>query len=73
MDKELERIGNMKLTVTIQMDKVAWKRAIICGWKDAFGESIQADDVKLIDNPSDFIRAVPYLSERNIASIIVRD
>ncbi len=56
----------MKLTVTIEVDDEEYKKAIVAGWHDRFGEELEIDDIKLLDNPDDFIWATRHFIPSSI-------
>lgn len=51
----------MILTIQIEVDETQYKEAIVEGWYDRFGEAIDVDEVKTMDNFDDFRNALPHI------------
>jgi len=61
----------MKLVVTIEVEEREWKKAIAEGWNEYFEENLTVADIKNVDAPGDFQRALPRIDESCIKSVAV--
>lgn len=64
-------MAKVKLEISFEIDKDKWTKAIQEGWKERFGKEVSLNDIKELHNVSDFVWAVPHLSETDIEDLTV--
>ncbi len=52
----------MIITIEINIPEEIYREAIAEGWNKRFGETIDAQDVTMLDDVTDFVWAVPHIS-----------
>jgi hypothetical protein len=66
-------MAKKKLTISFEVSKKEYIKAIQEGWKERFGEDLSEEDIKELDSVVDFVWAVRHLAESDIEDLIVEE